>query len=93
MRTAVPPAKPHACPRVVPLTQLPRGCCGVVAESAFDADDAEQLRCMGLRPSAEIRVCRMGEPCIVALRDGCGLGCRIGLSRKLAERLMVATAG
>ena len=87
----MPMAKPSTSPRVVPLTQLPRGGRGVVAQASFDADDAEYLRCMGLRPSAEIRVCRHGEPCIVALTDGCGLGCRIGLSRALAERLMVST--
>lgn len=75
--------------RAVPLTAMARGDRGVVCETCLDADDAAMLRAMGLRPKAQIQVCRLGEPCIVEIACGCGGRSRIGLSRKLAERLMV----
>jgi len=76
-------------PRSVPLTQLPRGGRATVDMSAVDHDDARVLRAMGLRPNAQVKVCRHGEPCIVKLSHCCGHGCRIGLSRRLAECVMV----
>ena len=67
------------------------GECGLICETCLSDADAAMLRAMGLRPQARIRVCRLGEPCIVevlALTDG-GCGCRIGLARPLAARIMV----
>jgi len=80
-----------ATPRIVPLTQVSRGRRVTVSDTMDDHEDARVLRAMGLRPNAELKVCRLGEPCIVALANGCGLGCRIGLSRRLAECVMVST--
>lgn len=75
----------------VPLTALKTGECGVVCETCLADRDAAMLRAMGLRPSARIRVCRLGEPCIVEVlgANPAGCGCRIGLARPLAERIMV----
>jgi hypothetical protein len=61
------------------------------------------LRAMGLRVNARVRICRLGEPCIVELvggtsanagaTDACPRGsactCRIGLAKPLARRVMV----
>ncbi len=72
------------------LSQLPRGSRAYVSTSDLDASDASLLLAMGLGPNAEVRICRMGEPCIVSLPCGCDVaGCRIGLSRKIAERVYV----
>ena len=73
----------------IPLTQLPRGTRPRIAGSQHNADDAALLRAMGRKPNAELEVCRMGQPCIVALTGACGGGCRLGLSRELADRVLV----
>jgi hypothetical protein len=48
---------------------------------------------MGMRPCARIRMIRAGEPCIVevvGVNPATGsCGCRIGLSRDLADRVTV----
>lgn len=86
-------------PRVVSLAQLTHGQTATVdgpdASGVVSTGDAAYLRAMGLRPNARIRVCRLGQPCIVEVMTGegdCGkseCGCRIGLSKELAEHLMV----
>lgn len=92
----------EAEPRRVRLTQLARGAVGrlegddpdrpgglpVGLPGGLDADAAEQLRAMGLRAGCRLRVCKVGQPCIVALDDHSG-GCRIALSRDLAGALCV----
>lgn len=86
-----PAAVPHAEIRraSIPLTQLARGRKARVSETNLEPDDLSMLRAMGLKPNATIEVCRMGQPCIVALEGICGGGCRIGLSREIAARVMV----
>lgn len=87
---AQPPVPSAEIKRVsIPLTQLPRGRKARVSESTLDPEDLSVLRAMGLKPNATIEVCRAGQPCIVALAGVCGGGCRIGLSRDLADRVMV----
>ena len=85
------------CPSpLVSLNQLKPGQTGVVVESRLGVQDAALLGAMGLRCSATIKVCRVGEPCIVSIIGG-GSGCshaaagscRIGLARPLAEQIMV----
>lgn len=64
----------------------------IVAEVRGDARDAAIVRAMGLTPGACVRVCRVGEPCIVAVMCHRGCHCasgRIGLSRAMAGRVMV----
>lgn len=101
MTNAVPAESESACCRkpdccgtpapAVPVTSLGVGQCGVVCETCLSDRDAAMLRAMGLRPKARIRVCRLGEPCIVEVMGATagGCGCRIGLARPLAERIMV----
>jgi hypothetical protein len=59
----------------------------------MDDRDGAVLRAMGLRPAAHVRVCRVGEPTIVEVVGGpdkaCRYGCRIGLCRDLASKVMV----
>lgn len=73
----------------IPLTQLPRGSRARIASTGDHADDAALLRAMGLKPNVELEICRMGQPCIVELTGQCGGGCRLGLSRELADRVLV----
>lgn len=76
----------------VPLTSLAAGAVAKVCESCLDPLDASMLRAMGLRPAATLRLCRLGEPCVVEVFAGSGVDdgrCRIGLARLLAERVMV----
>lgn len=73
---------------------------GVICEARLSVDDAALLRAMGLCDRATIRLCRVGEPCVVAVGGvrgvgpnpdncTCGGSCRIGLARPLAERIFV----
>ena len=78
-----------------PLTHLRAGQTAVIAEARLDVDDAALLRAMGLSGNMRIRVCRIGEPCIVAVGNIAGKHCcchghcRIGLARSLADRVFV----
>jgi len=72
------------------LTQLRQGERARVSGTTLEGEEAAVLRAMGLRPNASVRVCRMGEPCIVELRGASGACCRIGLARKLAACVIVA---
>lgn len=76
-------------PASIPLTQLARGQRATVNTSDLDEQDAKVLRAMGLRPDASVQMCRLGEPCIVSLSGACGGGCRIGLAKDIASRVMV----
>ncbi|HYE03262.1 MAG TPA: FeoA family protein [Phycisphaerales bacterium] len=76
-------------PSTVRLTQLKRGQSAVVVDARLEKGDAAFLRAMGLCAAARVRLCRAGEPCIVAVGCGCGGTCRIGLARPLAERIVV----
>jgi Fe2+ transport system protein FeoA len=82
-------AMPTHDPRSIPLSQLTPGQRGQLAESQLDEADGPLLRAMGLRPDCELRVCRVGSPCIVTLETGCGGGCRIGIARDIADRVLV----
>ncbi len=73
----------------IPLTQMARGQSGRVSLHGAQDDETRMLRAMGLRPNASITMCRLGEPCIVSLSGACGGGCRIGLARDIAARVMV----
>jgi len=76
------------------LTAAHAGRIGQVLGAALEERDAAMLRAMGVRPSAMLRVCRVGEPTIVELvPDGpgvCRSGCRIGLARALAAKIRIS---
>lgn len=80
---------PEVVTRRVRLTQLRDGQTGRVLTSQLDPRDAQVLSAMGLRADAEVRLCRTGQPCIVAVVGVHGLCCRIGLAGALAERVVV----
>ncbi|MGD9691111.1 MAG: ferrous iron transport protein A [Phycisphaerales bacterium] len=88
---------PGAAPtRTISLAQMRVGQTGVIHESRLDAGDRELLNAMGLACNATVKLCRAGEPCIVAVMSGGLAGgrlgadcCRIGLARPLAEKIIV----
>jgi Fe2+ transport system protein FeoA len=71
------------------LTQLRRGQSAVVRHTDVTEQDAALLGAMGLCCNAKVRLCRAGEPCILAISTGQGAGCRIGLARHLADKIVV----
>jgi Fe2+ transport system protein FeoA len=71
----------------VPLTTLSQGATAVLHAIA-DARSHAVLRSLGLTGGATFRLCRMGDPCIIQVRST-----RIGLSRAVAESVLVTTAG
>jgi hypothetical protein len=75
------------------LSGLPVNAMAHVCETCLDPRDAAMLRAMGMRPCARVRMIRGGEPCIVevvGVNPATGsCGCRIGLSRDLADRVTV----
>jgi Fe2+ transport system protein FeoA len=83
------PTIPAFTPVRIPLTQLTRGQRARIVEPATENEDSSMLRAMGLRPDASVEMCRLGEPCIVSLSGACGGGCRIGLAKDIASRVMV----
>lgn len=95
-------AAPSPAQRPTPLCDLRPGQTGVLTALTVRGDltegDAAYLRAMGLRPQARVRICRLGQPCIVEVlssSESCGAaqcGCRIGLSRELAEHVLVTAA-
>lgn len=80
---------------MTPLSSAQPGQVGTVYRTCDDPKDAALLRAMGLRPNAIVRVCRMGEPCIVEVLGSCSSGgegacrCRIGLSRPMAMQILI----
>lgn len=78
------PAKPAS----VPLTQLSRGQSARLESCTLPEFESAELRAMGLKPECEFKVCKMGEPCIVSIGPGAS-GCRIALSKKLADHVHV----
>jgi len=72
----------------IPLTQLTRGQKGRV-RIEDTTEEVKLLRAMGLRPNSEVTMCRLGEPCIISLNGHCGDGCRLGLAKEIAGRVMV----
>jgi Fe2+ transport system protein FeoA len=80
--------KPIKSTGSIPLTQMSRGQSGRVQMDGT-TEEVKMLRAMGLRPNASVTMCRLGEPCIVSLSGACGGGCRIGLAKEIAGRVMV----
>jgi hypothetical protein len=82
----------------VSLTSLKPGQTALVRFTNLETGDADLLRAMGLRMSARVRLCRLGEPCIVEVLSGAescgrkgGCACRIGLARPLADKVLVGS--
>jgi hypothetical protein len=77
------------------LTMVAPGQQASILESpALSGEEANSLRAMGLRPGAAVRVVRVGQPTILEILScggpACGqCGCRMGLARGVAERVLV----
>lgn len=86
------PSTPAAAPVARPLSTFKAGQYGLIVACRVEGADAPILRAMGLTEGAVVRVCRAGQPTIVALLCHRGCHCassRVGLARALADRVMV----
>ncbi len=82
----VPPASSVDSPRsaaAVPLTTVPVGAVATLCE-VTDADSRPVLRSLGLIDDCVLRLCQVGDPCIVQVKST-----RIGLSSAVARCLYV----
>ena len=75
--------------RCVRLSGMKPGQGGTILRTELPDDEKALLRAMGMRDNARIVLCRLGEPCIVRVMGGCGCSFRIGLSRPLADKVMI----
>ena len=79
-------------PQARPLSTFKAGQYGLVVACRVEGADAPILRAMGLTEGAILRVCRVGQPTIVALLCHRGCHCassRVGLARALADRVLL----
>jgi len=80
------PASPVPAP--VRLSELPPGRLARLHGADLTAHDCALLRAIGLTDRCLLRVCKIGEPCIVQVR-----ATRIGLSRAVAHGIFVLPEG
>ena len=81
--TALPTALPTALQTAVPLTSVAVGAVATLQE-VQTVESRPLLRALGLTNACRIRICKIGDPCIVQVR-----ATRIGLSRTVAQSLYV----
>ena len=70
----------------VPLLDLAPGTVAVLRQ-VLDQQSRSILRSLGLTDGAQLRICRIGDPCIIQVRST-----RIGLSKMVAQSVYVAVA-
>jgi Fe2+ transport system protein FeoA len=70
----------------VPLLDLAPGTVAVL-RTVLDQQSRAVLRSLGLTDGARLRICRIGDTCIIQVRST-----RIGLSRVVAQSIYVAVA-
>ena len=68
----------------IPLISLPLGASCQVCQMDLDASVQALLMALGVSKRSSLRLCQVGNPCIVEVR-----GTRIGLSSDVASRLFV----
>ncbi len=68
----------------VRLSELASGRTARLMRTDLSAQDCALLQALGLTDRCMLRVCKMGEPCIVQVRTT-----RIGLSRAVADGIFV----
>ena len=69
---------------MIPLLELAPGTVAVLRR-VLDHQSRAVLRSLGLTDGARLRVCRLGDPCIIQVRST-----RIGLSKVVARSIYVA---
>jgi Fe2+ transport system protein FeoA len=79
---------PDTPPVAVPLTSLAAGTTCTLHAAHVDRGCSELLRALGLTERSRVRLCKVGEPCIVQVR-----ATRIGLSRLVADAIYVLPHG
>ncbi len=70
----------------VPLLDLEPGTSAVL-QRVMDEQSRAVLRSLGLTDGSRLRVCRLGDPCIIQVRST-----RIGLSKLVAQSVYVAVS-
>ena len=70
----------------VPLLDLAPGAVAVLRD-VLDHQSRAVLRSLGLTDGARLRICRIGDPCIIQVRST-----RIGLSKQVAQSVYVVVA-
>ena len=68
----------------VPLLDLAPGTIAVLRQ-VLDDQSRAILRSLGLTDGARLRICRLGDPCIIQVRST-----RIGLSKAVAQSIYVS---
>jgi Fe2+ transport system protein FeoA len=68
----------------VPLAKLAVGDIARVHQADVETATGRLLSAIGLTRTAQFRVCRRGEPCIVQVRST-----RVGIARAIADRILV----
>lgn len=69
-----------------PITQLPRHTCAVIVRIEAEDDDMRRLMSMGVCAGRKVEVAMCGDPMILRV-----FGTRIGVSARLAERIIAST--
>ena len=77
---------PHPLSDVVPvqLTELAAGAAAQLHASSLGDEDFALLEALGMTRSCRFRVCKVGDPWIVQIRET-----RIGLAASVARRILV----
>lgn len=72
------------------LSALAPGCTARMHTADLAPQDCAMLRALGMTDACVLRICKVGEPCIVQVQST-----RIGLSRSVADGIFVVpeTAG
>lgn len=78
----------NADSRPIPLATLAVGAVARVHQADIEDVTGRFLRAIGLTRTAQFRVCRRGEPCIIQVR-----ATRVGLAREIADRILVVPLG
>jgi Fe2+ transport system protein FeoA len=68
----------------IPLARLRDGDRARLHAAQLCCEDCELLNALGLTDRCELRVCQIGEPCIVQVN-----ATRLGLASSLADKIMV----
>ena len=78
------PAAPRTSELPIRLSQLAPGRRARLHAAELTPQDCALLRALGLTDRCSLRICKIGEPCIVEVRST-----RIGLSRSVAHGIFV----
>lgn len=68
----------------ISLAELAVGAVARVHQTDVEDTTGRFLQAIGLTRTAQFRVCRRGEPCIIQVRST-----RVGLARAIADRILV----